>query len=123
MPRAPVRGSVTIHVGPTGPFLWRFARPSTMTGAALAQAELVEIQEACAVQVKGDLKPMAVGSEDWHHVSVNGSGISLVGPIAGTGTRVLVSIRYEMRRPGVRCSPACICGGRELAAAAVFENT
>jgi acetyl-CoA C-acetyltransferase len=91
-------------------------------GVTLAQMELIEIQEAFAAQVLADLKQMGVGPEDYHKVNVNGSGISLGHPIACTGTRVLVSMLYEMRRCGVRYALECICGGGGLGIAAVFEN-
>ena len=55
-------------------------------------------------------------------LNVNGSGISLGHPIACTGTRVLVSLLYEMRRRGARYALECICGGGGLGIAAVFER-
>lgn len=88
----------------------------------LEQMELIEIQEAFAAQVLADLKQMGVGPEDYAKVNVNGSGISLGHPIACTGTRVLVSMLYEMRRRNVRYGLECICGGGGLGVAAVFEN-
>ena len=91
-------------------------------GVTLAQMELIEIQEAFAAQVLADLKQMGVGPEAYANVNVNGSGISLGHPIACTGTRVLVSMLYEMRRRGVRYALECICGGGGLGIAAVFEN-
>jgi acetyl-CoA C-acetyltransferase len=91
-------------------------------GVNLAQMELIEIQEAFAAQVLADLKQMGVGPDDYSKVNVNGSGISLGHPIACTGTRVLVSMLYEMRRRNARYALECICGGGGLGIAAVFEN-
>ena len=91
-------------------------------GVNLAQMDLIEIQEAFAAQVLADLKQMGVGPEEYHKVNVNGSGISLGHPIACTGTRVLVSLLYEMRRRDAHYALECICGGGGLGIAAVLER-
>jgi acetyl-CoA C-acetyltransferase len=91
-------------------------------GLGLEEMALIEIQEAFAAQVLADLKQMGVGPEDYAKVNVNGSGISLGHPIACTGTRVLVSLLYEMRRRDSRYALECICGGGGLGIAAVFER-
>ncbi|MGD9975240.1 MAG: acetyl-CoA C-acyltransferase [Desulfatirhabdiaceae bacterium] len=88
----------------------------------LKQMDLIEIQEAFAAQVLADLKEMGVGPDDYGHINVNGSGISLGHPIACTGTRVLVTLLHEMRRRNVRYGLECICGGGGLGIAAVVEN-
>ena len=86
------------------------------------QIDLIEIQEAFASQVLADLKGMGLGAEDYDRINVNGSGISLGHPIACTGTRLLVTLLYEMRRRHVRYGLACICGGGGLGIAAVLER-
>jgi acetyl-CoA C-acetyltransferase len=91
-------------------------------GVDLKQMDLIEIQEAFAAQVLADLKQMGIGPDDYPKVNVNGSGISLGHPIACTGTRVLVSLLYEMRRRGARYALECICGGGGLGVAAVLER-
>lgn len=91
-------------------------------GLTLDQMDLIEIQEAFAAQVLADLKEMGVGPEDYGKINVNGSGISLGHPIAATGTRVLVTMLYEMQRSDVRYGLECICGGGGLGIAGVFEK-
>lgn len=88
----------------------------------LEQIDLIEIQEAFAAQVLGDLRLLGVTSKDYNRVNVNGSGISLGHPIASTGTRVLVTLMHEMRRRNARYGLECICGGGGLGIAAVFER-
>ena len=88
----------------------------------IEQVDLIEIQEAFAAQVLADLKEMGVGPDDYGRVNVNGSGISLGHPIACTGTRVLVTLLYEMRRRDARYGLECICGGGGLGIAAVLER-
>jgi acetyl-CoA C-acetyltransferase len=87
---------------------------------SLAAMDLVEVQEAFAAQVLADLKVM--GYESHEKVNVNGSGISLGHPIACTGTRVLVSLLYEMQRRDVQFGLETICGGGGLGIAAVIER-
>ncbi len=87
---------------------------------SLSAVDLVEVQEAFAAQVLADLKVM--GYESHEKVNVNGSGISLGHPIACTGTRVLVSLLYEMQRRDVQFGLETICGGGGLGIAAVIER-
>jgi len=91
-------------------------------GLRMDQMDLLEIQEAFAAQVLADLKGMGLGVKDYDRVNVNGSGISLGHPIACTGTRVLVTLLYEMRRRKARYGLECICGGGGLGIAAIFER-
>jgi acetyl-CoA C-acetyltransferase len=86
------------------------------------QMDLIEIQEAFAAQVLADLKEMGITNKDYHKINVNGSGISLGHPVACTGTRVLVTMLYEMRRRNADFGLECICGGGGLGIAAVFER-
>lgn len=89
---------------------------------SIEQMDLIEIQEAFAAQVLADLKEMGLEPQDYAKVNVNGSGISLGHPIAGTGTRVLVTMLNEMKRRNVRYGLESICGGGGLGIAAVFER-
>ncbi|MBU3914361.1 acetyl-CoA C-acyltransferase, partial [bacterium] len=95
----------------------------SMAGLSIDQIELIEIQEAFAAQVLADLKEMGIGPDDYHKINVNGSGISLGHPIACTGTRVLVTLLYEMKRNNTKYALECICGGGGLGIAAVLERT
>jgi acetyl-CoA C-acetyltransferase len=89
---------------------------------SIEQMDLIEVQEAFAAQVLADLKIMALTSQNYAKVNVNGSGISLGHPVAATGTRVLVTMLHEMKRRNARYGLECICGGGGLGIAAVFER-
>ena len=91
-------------------------------GLSIGQMDLIEIQEAFAAQVLADLKGMGLGPENYDRINVNGSGISLGHPIACTGTRMLVTLLYEMKRRKARYGLQTICGGGGLGIAAVLER-
>jgi acetyl-CoA C-acetyltransferase len=93
-----------------------------LAGVTLDEMNIIEIQEAFAAQVLAELKDMGVMPKDYEKVNVNGSGISLGHPVACTGTRVLVTLLYEMKRRDVRFGLECICGGGGLGIAAVLER-
>ncbi len=93
-----------------------------IAGMQLEEMDLIEVQEAFAVQVLAALKEMRVSPENYKSVNVNGSGISLGHPVACTGTRILVTLLYEMKRRNVQYALECICGGGGLGIAAVLER-
>ena len=85
--------------------------------------ELIEIQEAFAVQALADARMMGIREEDFEpKVNVNGSGISLGHPIGATGAMRLVTLLHEMRRRGSRYGLETICGGGGLGICAIFER-
>ena len=87
------------------------------------QVDLIEIQEAFAVQALADARMMEIKEEDYDKkINVNGSGISLGHPIAGTGAMRLVTLLHEMKRRGSRFGLETICGGGGQGIAAIFER-
>ena len=92
-------------------------------GIAIYQVDLIEIQEAFAVQALADARMMGIKEVDFERkINVNGSGISLGHPIAATGAIRLVTLLHEMRRRGCRYGMETICGGGGLGIAAVVES-
>lgn len=75
---------------------------------------LWEINEAFAAQFLGVEKELKL---DRSIVNVNGGAIAVGHPLAATGGRLLVDLRYEMERRGVKygCASACIGGGQGVA--------
>jgi acetyl-CoA C-acetyltransferase len=88
---------------------------------ALADIDLIELNEAFAVQVIACLREWGFGERDYDRLNVNGSGISLGHPVGATGCRILATLAYEMHRRGswYGLETMCIGGGQGLAA--VFE--
>ena len=92
-------------------------------GVTIDQVDLIEIQEAFAVQTLADARMMGIRKEDFDKkINVNGSGISLGHPIAATGAMRLVTLIHEMKRRGSRYGLETICGGGGLGIAAILER-
>src|SRR5690606_40960424 len=66
-------------------------------GLSLADMDLIELNEAFAVQVIACLRELGLGEADHERINVNGSGISLGHPIG----------RSEERRGGQGGAPRC----------------
>jgi acetyl-CoA C-acetyltransferase len=91
-------------------------------GLTIDEIDLIEIQEAFAVQALADARMMGIKREDFDQkINVNGSGISLGHPIGATGAMRLVTLLHEMKRRGAVYGLETICGGGGLGIAAVFE--
>ena len=90
----------------------------------IGEMDLIEIQEAFAVQMLADAKLMGISESDYHKkLNVNGSGISLGHPIAATGTMRMVTLLNEMKRRSVRYGLETICGGGGHGIAAIVERS
>ena len=93
-------------------------------GITIDQVDLIEIQEAFAVQTLADARLMGIKQEDMDKkINVNGSGISLGHPIAATGAMRLVTLLHEMKRRGSRYGLETICGGGGQGICAIVEAT
>jgi acetyl-CoA C-acetyltransferase len=102
-------------IGPVGAVEKLFRR----TGFGFDDLELIEVNEAFAVQVLAVLSGWGVKLEDVDdRLNVNGSGISLGHPIGATGVRILTTMLHELRRRGggLALETMCIGGGQGIAA-------
>ncbi len=88
------------------------AKALKKAGITIGDVDLIEIQEAFAVQCLADARLSGISEQDLEaKVNVNGSGISLGHPIGATGTMRLVTLLQEMKRRGARWGLETICGG------------
>ncbi|MGH7254188.1 MAG: thiolase family protein [Nitrospirales bacterium] len=83
-------------------------------GIQLEALELIEVNEAFAAQY------LAVETElelDREKVNVNGGAIALGHPLGATGTRIVMTLLYELKRRGKKygVAAACIGGGQGIA--------
>jgi acetyl-CoA C-acetyltransferase len=88
-------------------------------GLSVADLDLVEANEAFAAQA------VAVGKElgfDRAKLNVNGGAIALGHPIGASGTRVLVTLLYEMQRRNAHYGLATLCIGGGQGVAMIVER-
>ncbi len=83
-------------------------------GLSLREIDLFEINEAFAAQYLAVEKELALERE---RVNVNGGAIALGHPLGATGTRLVLTLLYELQRRGGRygIASACIGGGQGIA--------
>jgi acetyl-CoA C-acetyltransferase len=108
----------TMGIGPVPAVAKLFAR----TGIGFDDLDLIEVNEAFAVQVLAVLQGWGVALSDVDsRLNVNGSGISLGHPIGATGVRILTTMLHELRRRGGRYALETMCIGGGQGIAALFE--
>ncbi len=83
-------------------------------GVSLDDIDLVEINEAFSAQYLACEKELEL---DRDKCNVNGGAISLGHPLGATGTRLVLTLMYQLRRSGKRLgiASACIGGGQGIA--------
>jgi len=88
------------------------------TGIALEEFELIELNEAFAVQALAVMRELGMDEE---RVNVNGSGIALGHPIGATGARIVVSLLHELERRDAHLGLATLCVGGGMGMAMAIE--
>jgi acetyl-CoA C-acetyltransferase len=89
-------------------------------GWTLADLEIIELNEAFAAQALANGYALADQGWDWEKVNPHGGAIALGHPIGASGTRVLTTLIYGLRRHGFSRGLAALClGGGEAVAMAV----
>jgi acetyl-CoA C-acetyltransferase len=78
------------------------------TGQQLSNFDLIEVNEAFAAQALANGKEL---DWDWSRVNVNGGAIALGHPIGSSGSRVLITLIYELHRRGGGRGLATLCLG------------
>lgn len=78
------------------------------TGMQISDFDLIEVNEAFAAQALANGKEIGW---DWSRVNVNGGAIALGHPIGASGSRVLTTLIYELRRRGGGRGLATLCLG------------
>jgi len=88
------------------------------TGLKINDFDLIEVNEAFAAQTLANGKEL---DWDWSRVNVNGGAIALGHPIGSSGSRVLTTLIYELRRRGGGRGLATLCLGGGGAVAMSIE--
>ena len=89
------------------------------TGYQIGDFDLIEANEAFAAQ------SVAVGQDlgfDMDKLNVNGGAIALGHPVGCSGTRILVTLLYEMQKRNAQKGLATLCVGGGMGAAAIVEK-
>ncbi len=85
-------------------------------GWTMADVDLIELNEAFSVQALGVMKELGL---DMDKVNVNGGAVALGHAIGNSGSRILTTLLYEMKRRGAKKGVAALClgGGNSVAMA------
>jgi acetyl-CoA C-acetyltransferase len=89
------------------------------TKLRLDDFDLVELNEAFAAQVIAVLRDLPIRMD---RLNVNGGSIAIGHPIGCTGTRIVVTLLYEMKRRAARRGLATLCVSGGLGMAMAFER-
>jgi acetyl-CoA C-acetyltransferase len=89
------------------------------TGLGLKDIQLLEINEAFAAYYLSCERELGLDREK---TNVNGSGISLGHPVGCTGSRILVTLIYEMERQGLNLGISSLCAGGGVGTAILIER-
>lgn len=106
------------------------------TGFSINDMDLIEMNEAFAAQIIGNLRAfesktfakkhfdqsMAVGKIDEKKLNVNGGAIALGHPVGTSGTRLILTALKELKRRGKERALATLCVGGGQGAAFVVES-
>jgi len=87
-------------------------------GLSLSDIDLIELNEAFAVQVLACTREWGFTERDFERTNVNGSGIAIGHPVGATGARLMATLLHEMERRNVQfgLETMCIGGGQGMAA-------
>ncbi|HEV2714319.1 MAG TPA: acetyl-CoA C-acyltransferase, partial [Terriglobales bacterium] len=89
------------------------------TGWSLNEVDLIELNEAFAVQAVAITRELNLDSE---RVNVNGGAVALGHAIGQSGSRILTTMLYELRRRNARRGIAALCLGGGNAVAMALER-
>ncbi len=98
-----------------------FAIPKALklAGLKLADIELIELNEAFAVQALSVIQQAGL---DLERVNVNGGAVALGHPLGCTGAKLTATLLGEMKRRQARYGMVTMCIGGGMGAAGIFEN-
>jgi acetyl-CoA acyltransferase len=90
-----------------------------LAGLTLDQIELIELNEAFAVQSLAVMKLLGL---DPAKVNVNGGAIALGHPLGCTGAKLTATLIEEMKRRNAKYGMVTMCVGGGMGAAGIFES-
>jgi acetyl-CoA acyltransferase len=89
-----------------------------LAGLKLHQIDLIELNEAFAVQALAVIRSLDIDPE---RLNVNGGAIALGHPLGSTGAKLTATILHELRRRNAKYGMVTMCVGGGMGAAGIFE--
>jgi 3-oxoadipyl-CoA thiolase len=93
-----------------------------LTGLAIDQMDVIELNEAFAAQGLATLRRLGV-ADDAEHVNPNGGAIALGHPLGMSGARLVTTAAYQLRRTGGKYALCTMCIGVGQGIAMIIEKT
>ena len=90
-----------------------------LAGVSLDEIDLVELNEAFAVQALSVIRELGLDEEK---VNVNGGAIALGHPLGCTGAKLTVQMLHELARQDKQLGLVTMCIGGGMGAAGVVER-
>lgn len=90
-------------------------------GLTMEQMDIIEINEAFAVQVLACLRTLHVADDD-QRVNPNGGAIALGHPLGMTGARIILSTALQLKRKNLRYALVTMCVGVGQGYAVILEK-
>lgn len=87
-------------------------------GLSISDIDLFEINEAFASQCLACQRELGI---DIDKLNVNGSGISLGHPVGASGSRLVITLMYELIRRNKRYGLATLCAGGGMGTCVIIE--
>ena len=123
-PRARVLGMAAAGIAPrimgVGP-IEAARKLCRITGIALDQLDVIELNEAFAAQAIATLRDLDIAADD-PRVNRNGGAIALGHPLGMSGARIVMSAVEELHRSGGRYAMAFMCIGVGQGIALMLER-
>ena len=90
-------------------------------GLTMDQMDIVEINEAFAVQVLACLRALHIADDD-PRVNPNGGAIALGHPLGMTGARIILSTALQLKRKNLKYALVTMCIGVGQGYAVILEK-
>ena len=91
------------------------------TGLAIAQMDVIELNEAFASQALATLRELGV-ADDAEHVNPNGGAIAIGHPLGMSGARIVLAAARQLGRTGGRYALCTMCVGVGQGTAMIIER-
>jgi acetyl-CoA acyltransferase len=111
---------VSPHIMGIGP-VTAVQRVLAKTGLALAQMDVIELNEAFAAQALAVMRTLGL-PEDANYINPNGGAIAIGHPLGMSGARLVTTAAYELRRRQGRYALCTMCVGVGQGIALVIER-